>query len=176
MTATSISMNGKEANPMARVSQLAEPSAADIAMILSTDEPSTGAIPRRAGAWERAIWPDMPARNPVVTGIDRRSAIQPSRNSPLTMRIAPTRRARIAAKAAYSGAPLAASRARPPAKMGVIVESAPIDIARLAPKMAKPTAPAIIARKARDEAYDADDSTNSSGDRPSVRARRLAVA
>jgi len=63
------------------------------------------------GACERMMWPDMPARKPVMTGIERRSAIQPNLKSPATMRIAPyhqredsPRRRRIGASRSRRGA------------------------------------------------------------------------
>ena len=88
----------------------------------------------------------MPARKPTVTGTDSRSAIQPRRKMPPTTSTTPTMSASTPASAAYSGEPDTASKARPPAKIGVMVESAPLDSERLLPKMAKASEPARNAK------------------------------
>jgi len=46
------------------------------------------------------ICPAMPMRNPVVTGMDRRSATKPNLKAPAQMRISPTARLSVAAAAA----------------------------------------------------------------------------
>src|SRR6266852_4724459 len=89
----------------------------------------------------------IPARNPVVTGTDKRFAIQPRRKNPAPIKMVPTTSASATAKPAYSGVPMAAKVTRPPAKIGVMVESAPADRKRLAPKAAKPIDPATNATK-----------------------------
>ena len=44
--------------------------------------PSGAATPRMPGSWEIRMCAEMPARKPVVTGIESRSAIQPRRKMP----------------------------------------------------------------------------------------------
>ncbi len=109
--------------------------------------PSGAGNPRTAGNCEMTICTEMPARKPVVTGIDSRSAIQPRRKIPAATRKTPTISASAAASIRYSGEPAAAIKARPPAKIGVIVESAPHDRYRLPPKAAKASEPARKANK-----------------------------
>ncbi len=89
---------------------------------------------------------EMPARKPTVTGIDSKSAIQPRRKMPPATSTRPTMSASAPASAAYSGEPATASNARPPAKIGVMVESAPLDSKRLLPKTAKASDPARNAK------------------------------
>ena len=45
------------------------------------------------------MWIATPAKKPVVTGIDIRSATQPTRRSPTRSRMAPTMSAKVAASA-----------------------------------------------------------------------------
>ena len=141
------SMIARTPRPMASVRKLVDGRAPISAPAWSMNDPCAGSRPSSAGACERTMWPAMPVRKPVVTGIDRRSATQPSRNSPAATRTRPTINASVAASDAYCGEPAAARSARPPAKIGAIVESAPTDITRLDPNTAKPSAPAMIARK-----------------------------
>ena len=82
-----------------------------------------------------------------MTGCDSRSAIQPIRQSPPISRIAPTMSASVLASPAYSGDFAAAMPARLRAKIGVMVESAPIDRKRLEPKAANASDPAMKAKK-----------------------------
>ena len=44
------------------------------------------ATPSSVGSWPTMIWTEMPARKPVVTGTDSRSASQPARSSPTPIR------------------------------------------------------------------------------------------
>ena len=99
-----------------------------------------------AGNCEIRMCTEMPARKPTVTGTDSRSAIQPRRKIPPTTSTTPTMSASTPASTAYSGEPDTASKARPPAKIGVMVESAPLDSERLLPKMAKASEPARNAK------------------------------
>jgi len=66
---------------------------------------------------------------------------------PAATTIAPTIRLSVAARAMYCGPPAAATRARAPTKIGVMVESAPNDIRRLDPKTRKAKVPAMKAKK-----------------------------
>ena len=43
-----------------------------------------------SGSWPMTIVTPMPARKPVVTGVESRSAIQPILSRPTTIRMAPT--------------------------------------------------------------------------------------
>ena len=89
----------------------------------------------------------MPARNPVATGIDSRSAIQPSRSGRVSTRITPVSSASAAAAEPYCGLPATAMLARVAAMIGAMVESAPTDAKRLRPKMAKAIVPAAKANR-----------------------------
>jgi hypothetical protein len=80
----------------------------------------------------------MPARKPVITGVDSRFAIRPSLRVPPASSIAPTSKARVVAADPIVAELPAARAASVPANIGVMVESAPAVRARLAPKAAKP--------------------------------------
>src|SRR5579863_216733 len=109
--------------------------------------PSGAGSPSITGNCEIRMWAEIPARKPTVTGTESRSATQPSRKIPAARRKSPTMSASAAASVRLSGEPAAARAARPPAKIGVIVESAPEDKKRLLPNAAKASEPAIKARK-----------------------------
>ena len=49
--------------------------------------------PRMIGTWRTTIDTAIPARTPVITGVERNSAIHPSRSRPTATSNAPTRRA-----------------------------------------------------------------------------------
>ena len=49
--------------------------------------------PRMAGIWRTTISTAIPASTPVITGVDRKSAIHPSRKAPTATSAAPTMRA-----------------------------------------------------------------------------------
>src|SRR6476469_8636250 len=99
------------------------------------------------GNWETKMCTEMPARKPIVTGIESRSAIQPRRKIPAARSARPTISAKAAASTEYSGELDAARIARPPAKIGVMVESAPHDRKRLLPKTANDSEPAREPKK-----------------------------
>src|SRR6202045_3254328 len=103
--------------------------------------PSGEGSPRTSGNWEMKMCAEIPARKPIVTGIERRSAIQPRRKIAPETSTRPTMSASAAASPAYSAEPDAARRVRPPAKIGVMVESAPQDRKRLFPKKANASEP-----------------------------------
>ncbi len=103
--------------------------------------------PRMPGNCEMMMCTEMPARKPIVTGTESRSAIQPNRKTPAATSNSPTITARAAASARYSPEPDAASIASPPAKIGVMVESAPQDRKRLLPNAANANEPAQNAKK-----------------------------
>ena len=86
--------------PMPRVHGLVSPRPAPSATSFSIGEPGGGATPSSAGAWEATMWTAMPARKPVVTGIESRSAMKPSRKTPTRTRMRPTPSASAAADAA----------------------------------------------------------------------------
>ena len=109
--------------------------------------PSGAATPRMPGSWEIRMCTEMPARKPVVTGIESRSAIQPRRKTPAKKSSNPTISASEAASTRYCGSLETARAARPPAKIGVMVESAPHDRKRLLPKKANASEPARKAKK-----------------------------
>src|ERR1035441_314434 len=51
------------------------------------------APPRMAGIWRTTISTAIPASTPVITGVERNSAIHPSRKAPTATSAAPTSRA-----------------------------------------------------------------------------------
>ena len=46
--------------------------------------------PRMAGIWRTTISTAIPARIPVITGVERKSAIHPSRKAPTAISAPPT--------------------------------------------------------------------------------------
>ncbi len=116
-------------------------------MMRSSIGPFGDGRPSTPGNCDTRMCTEIPARKPTVTGTDSRLAIQPMRNRLPRIRITPTISASATASAWYSGDPLAAISSRPPAKIGVMVESAPQDRKRLAPNMAKPIDPTMKAKK-----------------------------
>ncbi len=132
---------------MTNVQGLAAPARATRDKACCVSGPGLASTPSTDGACETRIWPAMPMRKPVITGMDKRSAMKPNLSAPPQMRMSPTMRLSAAAAAAYWAGPAAASTASAPAKMGAIVESAPTESRRLAPKRAKPIAPARRAKK-----------------------------
>ena len=89
--------------------------------------PSTGAMPSSSGNCPTTMCTAMPAKNPVMTGIDSRSAIQPARRMPAAISSTPLNSATSATNCGYCADPLATSAAILPAKIGATVESAPTD-------------------------------------------------
>src|SRR5262249_20857577 len=141
------SMMASTPRPIAVENGLAAARPPAIAPTWAERSPAPLAIPNRLGSCDTTICTATPARKPVMTGVDSRWAIQPSLSSPATRSRPPTGSAR--ARAAAGGgaaapgppgraAPAAARVASIPAKIGVMVESAPAVSTRLAPKAAKP--------------------------------------
>ena len=75
-----------------------------------------------------------PAKNPVMIGIERKSAIQPSRSTPIASTIPPVTRAVSDVRAMALGDPATARWATAAAKSGAIVESAPTETTGLDPR------------------------------------------
>ncbi len=99
------------------------------------DTPPPGR-PRTEGSCRTKISTAIPARIPVTTGVEMKSAIHPSLSRPASSRMTPTATAMHATRCWYCGVPAAATATTPVATTGAIVESAPTDICRLAPKTA----------------------------------------
>jgi len=59
--------------------------------------PDGAATPITTGAWDRVMWTAIPARNPVSTGFEIRSAMRPSFNAPAAATSNPTIRASMEA-------------------------------------------------------------------------------
>ena len=133
--------------PMMSVWMLVLPSPPARPAIRANVGPPGDGSPSTLGNCETMMCTAMPARKPTVTGTDNRFAMPPSRKPPASTSRTPTSRASAAARLPYSGVPVAASKAKPAAKIGVIVESAPQDRKRLAPNRAKPSEPAMKAKK-----------------------------
>ena len=80
--------------PMPKVQPLAELIRPASDAIWARSAPgAAGSSPRIAGACDTTIWTAIPTRNPVVTGIDRRSATKPNLSAPAIVSANPTRRA-----------------------------------------------------------------------------------
>ena len=86
--------------PIANVYGLAWPRLAINDARRASIGPDGAGKPRIAGSCEIRIWAEMPTRKPVVTGTDNRSATQPRRQIPPTMRKSPTMNASATASAA----------------------------------------------------------------------------
>jgi hypothetical protein len=84
----------------------------------------------------------------VMMGIERKSAIQPSRSSPTKRMIAPVTRAVSEVRAIAFGEPETARWATAAAKSGAIVESAPTETIRLDPRRKNATVAATKAQRA----------------------------
>ena len=132
--------------PIQTVKMLAWESCWPRTPIRSSVDPPGVDRPSTLGICETRMCTEIPARKPTVTGTDSRLAIPPRRNIPPAISITPTINASAMASAWYSGEPAAAKSASPPAKIGVMVESAPHDRKRLAPNIAKPSDPAMKAK------------------------------
>ena len=87
----------------------------------------------------------MPARKPVITGVNRRFATQPSLRIPPASSITPTSKASVVAADPIVVELPVARAASVPANIGVMVESAPAVRTRLAPRAAKPIVAAMKA-------------------------------
>ena len=140
-------MIAKTPRPMTSVNRFVWFSCAASVATRCSMGPAGAGSPSIAGNCEIRMWTEMPARKPIVTGIESRSAIQPRRNIPAAKSKSPTISASAAASITSSGEPAIARAARPPAKIGVMVESAPHDKKRLLPNAAKASEPARKAKK-----------------------------
>ncbi len=86
-------MNAVTPRPSASGSGCAAPISRASAHSRSGVGPVGAGRPSSAGAWLATICTDTPARNPVVTGIDSKSATKPSFSAPAAISAAPTSRA-----------------------------------------------------------------------------------
>ena len=90
LTASDPATTASTPNPMQTVKRLASPRCrASVAMRSSIGPLGVGS-PSTPGICETRMCTEMPARKPIVTGVDSRLAIQPSRNRLPMMRITPT--------------------------------------------------------------------------------------
>ena len=92
--------------------------------------------PRMAGIWRTTISTAIPARIPVITGVDRNSAIHPSRKAPTAISDRADQQGGEGHGQAVARAPHDATAATPVASTGAMVESAPTDRWRFVPSRA----------------------------------------
>ncbi len=75
-----------------------------IATRLRSSGPCGSGTPRTSGNWPTIMWIAMPARKPMVTGADKRSAIHPARRRAATTRRTPLNSATTATNCGYCAA------------------------------------------------------------------------
>ena len=120
-------MVAKTTTPIPNAHQLAWPRCRTTSATRCTVDPDPEGSAKRSGSWCTMMITPTPARNPVLMGAERKSAIHPSFSNPTSATSTPTVTASNDTRAMKCADPRGAMWAIPAANNGAMVESAPTD-------------------------------------------------